>query len=380
MSAVQWWCHKCSTPNHLWREQCRSCADWYKGTEETGKPQRTPGDKSSGSSSRSNSKARRNQQKINYGKLATELAKAMEKKAKASGAPGDKADDKTQTGEVKPTSAAAAPRPSQKNNPSSQSNSGNKNCEEDGSNPVVKAIDEEIRRKKAAILALESGGEQGTPVLVQLQFELQQAEQRKNDFKPLTTRIEEKTGEVAELREQWDDIDAKITKLADEKILLEDKLMRAKTELDALQATHHNQQAEKRKQEEQDKRKTQATEELLQLAVARGDRELYKIVTGRDMPEESGSANFGGSLELPLPSPSLQPPQPSQASATNPSATAQSSMMRPFGGKKARENKQNGQQDGAQGVKTDNKRDSNVPVINLEEEVFQEATIKQEMP
>jgi hypothetical protein len=320
MPNQEWVCRhaKCGTHNYIHKEQCRTCGQTWDGSEDVVTKQRS-------------SSAKRRAAKDKGGAEVNDLAKKV---AALLGRPAPPAAPQPPAAPRPPTAAstdvddvakrvaallattAKKPLPPPPP-PPPPANAGQSLSSED------KTADEKIAAliegKSKMLAMLKEMGDETSPSAQALQVEIEQAQARRLQLKPLQTRMEEASETLVELRKQQSVIEETIAELYLRKGEVDAAVAEAKVRYDEIQILHHNENKPPPQPETRtgpDPQAAYAQAELMKYAIENKDGRLYLLVTGENMPvlpvaAQHPPAEGGG----------WQPPA-SYAASSSPSASA----------------------------------------------------------
>eukprot|EP00929_Paragymnodinium_shiwhaense_P123047 TRINITY_DN9647_c0_g1_i2.p2 TRINITY_DN9647_c0_g1~~TRINITY_DN9647_c0_g1_i2.p2 ORF type:complete len:381 (-),score=132.94 TRINITY_DN9647_c0_g1_i2:1698-2840(-) len=289
MSTKVYQCTQCKAENFAWRDTCFKCKKWATGSEETYWKKRS-----------ASGKRRENKEKakgdLDMDKIAQKVVELMAKKD------GDQQDGpsvESANEPSKPTKPSQAP--TRKN--------GNQGDTKNAKDPPKVSIDTTLLKKeekeaydktqksirtKQKMLEdlLKEGEENDSATVLSLKGDILNLEEKLEGMRPMEQKISQQTQALKDMRARKDEIEIQVKSLREEHRQLELQIAANKRELDEMQDQFHVE----RQQEAAPT--VQLNAAAIQLAIARKDREMYKLLTGLELKtEEAGQGDEGRNRE-----------------------------------------------------------------------------------
>eukprot|EP00929_Paragymnodinium_shiwhaense_P015940 TRINITY_DN124031_c0_g1_i1.p2 TRINITY_DN124031_c0_g1~~TRINITY_DN124031_c0_g1_i1.p2 ORF type:complete len:392 (-),score=97.75 TRINITY_DN124031_c0_g1_i1:303-1478(-) len=282
----QWVCATCDTGNYWWKAHCRGrgCNLPWKGDERV-----LP-------ATRSTSAKRREREARRESELVQRITQQLQATGATGGVPAPSTSRTEQpTWTVQPTYVTRTTPSLQPPIPSISATAAQwaftseaDKILEDAAKRSTKLTehDKKLQGMKKSLADLEWAMGQDYEPAKQMRSDIQRMEAQRHEQLPLDTRISAESLRCQELTKERDDIDAKIAELTSQRQAVCAKLRIHNEKLAALQSSYHEEQTKLAKVT-----MPKDSEPAIRLALKRGDNEMYKALTGQDIPIYNAAQN-----------------------------------------------------------------------------------------
>eukprot|EP00929_Paragymnodinium_shiwhaense_P123046 TRINITY_DN9647_c0_g1_i1.p2 TRINITY_DN9647_c0_g1~~TRINITY_DN9647_c0_g1_i1.p2 ORF type:complete len:377 (-),score=131.43 TRINITY_DN9647_c0_g1_i1:430-1560(-) len=282
MSTKVYQCTQCKAENFAWRDTCFKCKKWATGSEETYWKKRS-----------ASGKRRENKEKAKGGldmdKVAQKVVELMAQKDGEQNGGHSAGSAGTPSKPTKPSQAATRKHADSKSVNGAQKQKIDTSLLKKEEKEAYEKTQKSIKTKQKMLEdLLKEGEESDSATALSLKGDILNLEEKLEGLRPMEQKIAQQSQALKDMRARKDEIEIQITSLREEHRQLEVQITHAKKELDEMQDQFHIE----RKQETEPA--LQLNSAAIQLAVARKDREMYKLLTGLELKTEEVGRGEGG--------------------------------------------------------------------------------------